>query len=136
MRQLVLLVLAQSQVLFADAVFWIPSKAFIEPSLMPFFIGAGDNEKLDFHLLEFAAAKSKISRRNLVAEGLADLRDTERQLHAHGLENVIEVNENTLGGFRPQVSHRGILLHRTHESFKHQVELARFGKLAFAASRA
>src|SRR5688572_19335980 len=103
MRQLVLLVLAQAQVLFADAVFRIPSKAFIEPSLIPFFIGAGDDEKLDFHLLEFAAAKSEIPWGDLVAEGLADLRDTEGKLHAHGLENVIEIDENTLGGFRSQV---------------------------------
>src|SRR5215204_220721 len=136
MRQLVLVVLAQAQVLFADAVFRIPSKAFIEPSLMPFLIGARHNEKLDFHLLKLTAAKSEISRRDLVTERLADLRDTEGQLHAHGLKNIIEVDENTLSGFRSQISHGGIFLHRTHKSLEHQVKLARFGELAFAASGA
>ena len=136
MRQLVLLMLAQTEIFLAYAVARIPGEALVDPALVPFFIGPRHDEKLDLHLLELARAERKITRRDLVAKRLADLRDAERQLQAHGLQHIVEVDENSLRGLRAQISHRRLVFHRPHESLEHQIELPRLGELALAASRA
>src|SRR5919197_6599260 len=126
---------AQTKVLCAHAVLWIPSEALIDPFLVPFFIRSRHDEKLDFHLFEFAGAERKVPGRDLVTKRLADLRDAEGQLEAHGLQDVVKVHENALSGLGPEVSYGGIVLDRPHEGFEHEVELPWLGELPPAARR-
>src|SRR5918996_608952 len=67
-RQLVFFMFAQANVLFMNAVVRVPSETLVDPPLVPLFVRSRHDEELDLHLLEFAAAKSKISWRNLVTE--------------------------------------------------------------------
>ena len=133
--QLVPVMLPQTEIFLAHAVARIPRKTLIDPALMPLLIGSRHDKEFDLHLFEFARAESEISRRDLIAERFADLRDTERKLQPHGLQHIVEVDENALRGFRSQIRHRRIVFHRTHESLEHQVKLPRLGQLTLAASR-
>ena len=59
------------------------------PVVEPLKVGARLAEELELHLLELAHAEDEVARRDLVAEGLADLADAERQLFARGALYVI-----------------------------------------------
>src|SRR5437867_4307946 len=61
------------------------------------------HEKLHFHLLELASSKDEISRRDLVAKCLADLRDPERDLLTRRLLDVEKVDVDPLRSFRTQI---------------------------------
>ena len=52
---------------------------------------------------ELARAKGEIARRDFIAEGFAHLRDAEGNLLTRGFEDVFELRENGLGGFRAEV---------------------------------
>src|SRR5205814_4977587 len=79
-RQLFLLVLVEPQVLLADAQVYVPAEALLDPALVPFLVGAGLDEELHLHLLELPGAEDEVARGDLVAEGLTDLADAERDL--------------------------------------------------------
>jgi hypothetical protein len=88
-------------------------------------------EELDLHLLEFARAEGEVPRRDLVAKALADLGDAERDPHARAVENVLEVDEDALGGFRPQKRLAGFVAgHGADVGLEHQVEFAGLGERA------
>ena len=53
------------------------SPAVVDPVLVPLLVGARLAEELQLHLLELAGAEDEVARRDLVAEGLADLADAE-----------------------------------------------------------
>ena len=57
---------------------------------MPSPSGSGRHEELELHLLELARAEHEVAGRDLVAEGLADLRDAERRLLARGLATSLK----------------------------------------------
>src|SRR5439155_24766704 len=86
-------------------------------------------EVLHLHLLEPARAEDEIARRDLVAEGLPDLRDAERQLPARRLLHVIEVHEDALRRLGPQPRDRCGVLHRPDERLEHEVEAPRWAEL-------
>ena len=88
------------------------------------------HEELHLHLLELARAEDEVARRDLVAEGLADLRDPERRFLARELQHVLEVDEDALRRLRAQVGDRARLLHRADRRLEHQVEVARLGQIA------
>src|SRR5262245_10506322 len=92
-------------------------------------------EILDLHLLEFARAEGEVSGRDLVAEHLANLRDAERELAAHHLLHVGEIDEDPLRRFGAQVSDVLLAFHRADRRFEHRVEIARFGQIGRAAVR-
>ncbi len=138
--QLVLVVLAQPQIFLPQAVAPEPAHAVLDPALVPVLVRRPPghriiriDEVLDLHLLELARPEDEVARRDLVAEGLADLGDAEGQLAPHGLQHVVEVDEDSLGRLGPEVGDGGVLLHRSHEGPEHQVELARGRQLALAA---
>ena len=87
-------------------------------------------EKFHLHLLKLAAAEGEITRRNLVAETLALLRDAEGHLHAVAIHHVLKIHKHPLRRFRPQKRLIVVIAHRAHVRFKHQVELPRFGERA------
>ena len=91
---------------------------------------SGRDEELHLHLLELARAEDEVARRDLVAEGLADLGDPERRFLARELQDVLEVDEDALGRLGAQVGDRAGLLHGPDGRFEHQVEVTRLGQVA------
>src|SRR5690606_19816037 len=89
MRELGGLMLAQLEVLGANAERHVPPIASVSPIAVPIGRFLRPTEELDLHLLELAAAEREVARIDLVAERLADLSDAERQPHSrrdeHGL---------------------------------------------------
>ena len=131
-RELVLGVLADAQLLLADAEAGPPVEPLLDPALVPLLVGAGEDEVLDLHLLELAVTEDEVAGGDLVAERLADLGDAEGELAAGGGEDVIEVDEDALSGLRPQVGDGGAVLHWPDVRLEHQVEHARLGEFAAA----
>src|SRR5258705_350730 len=126
-RQLVALVLADSQIFVAQAVALEPREAVLDPPVVPVLVGrpAVDtivrvDEELDLHLLELTIPEDEVARRDLVAERSTGLRDAERQLQSHRLQDVVEVHEHRLGRLRTQVGERGVLLDGAHERLEHE----------------
>jgi hypothetical protein len=70
----------QAQALLAQAEAGVPGLPVGDPVLVPFLVGAGLDEELHLHLLELAGTEDEVPRGDLVAERLADLPDSERDL--------------------------------------------------------
>src|SRR5690606_28020065 len=122
MRQFIMVVKAQ-------AVRWdpqgsMPSHSDVLPMLIPLFFFSRADEKLHFHLLEFAHAENKLSCHNLIPKGFTYLCNTERNFHAGGFLYVQKVNKYSLRSFRSQVNFVGIIGHRPYFGGKHEVELS------------
>src|ERR1035437_9212327 len=110
----------------------VPGHAGSPPLLEPLHIGAGLDEELHLHLLEFARAEDEIPRRDFVAECLPDLRDAERHFLPRRLLHVEEIHVRSLGRFGTQVDRGGGVFHRAHVRLEHQVKLTRLRQLALA----
>ena len=79
-------------------------------------------EELDLHLLEFARSKRVVSRRDLVAETLPDLRNAKRDAHARTVEHILEVDKDSLCCLRPQECCSFLAAERADVGLEHQVE--------------
>ena len=95
--------LAEFEIFFAHTQLLIPVDALINPVFKPLVLGARFDEIFDFHLFEFPVAEDKVAGGNLIAERLTDLGNAEGQLLAGGIDHVLEIDEHTLGSFRPQI---------------------------------
>src|SRR5215213_7873532 len=102
-RQLVLRMLEQPQVVTVYAQIDIPLQPFVDPILVPLGGARRLDEELHLHLLELTRTEDEVARRDLVAEALAGLSNSERRLAARRGHHVREVDENALRGFRPQI---------------------------------
>src|SRR5215510_12238725 len=118
--QFVRFMLALSNVLRSYAVALVPLKALVHPLSMPFFIRPRHTEKLDLHLLELTGAERKIAGRDLISERFTDLGDSERQFLPRSLKDIVEVDKDSVGGFRPEINFDRRFLHRTERGFEHQ----------------
>ena len=107
---LLLVIVLTLSLRFRQADGLVPFQAFLDPVLVPVGVGAGLDEELQFHLLELAAAEGEIARVDLVAERFADLGDAERDLLARDAEDVVELREDALRGFGPQIGDAGVVL--------------------------
>src|SRR5262249_989322 len=125
--------LALSNVLRSYAVTLIPCKTLLDPFSMPCFIRARHTEKFDLHLLELTGAERKIARRDLISERLSYLGDSERQFLPRSLKDIVEVDKDSLGGFRPEINFDRRFLHRTERGFEHQACGPWLRKLSTAA---
>ena len=121
--------------LFFDAQFLVPVQPLIDPLFKILLLGAGFDEVFDFHLFKFTVAENEVAGGNFITERFTHLGDAEGQFLAGGGNDVLKIDEHALGGFRPQVDGGIGVFDRAHKGLKHQVELARIGKLA-AAGRA
>src|SRR6266508_1847473 len=115
---------------FAEAIARVPAVALVDPVAEPLPGLVRRDEVLHLHLLELARAEEEVARRDLVAEGLADLRDAERRLPARELEHVLEVDEDALRGLGAEVCESAGLLERAQPRREHEVEGARLGEVA------
>src|SRR5437667_2556922 len=135
-RELVATVRPQPQPVTLDVEARVPLQARRPPVVVPLLVLAGTDEELELHLLELARAEEEVARGDLVAERAPDLGDAEGELQARGLEDVPEVDEHALRGFRAQERHVRGVLERPDEGLEHEVELARLGELAAARGTA
>ena len=68
------------------------------------------DEIFNLHLLKLAATEDKITRRNFITKCLTLLSDTKRQIRIKTIDDVFEISEDALGGFRAKVYSILILL--------------------------
>ncbi len=134
--QLLRLMIPQAQAFFPDAQAQQPVPAEAAPVVEPFQVFAGLAEEFQFHLLELTHAEDEVTGRNLIPEGLADLRDAGRQLFSGGPHGVLEVHEDTLSSFRAQVDLVGAVLVHTGKGLEHQIKLPDAREVLLAAYRA
>ena len=119
------LVIPQTQPVACQAQVQIPAVAAIAPVLVPQRRGRRMAKKLDLHLLEFPRAEGKIPRRDLVAKTLAHLRDAKGNFHPRAVQDVLEVDENSLGGLGAKECFAAFVADRAGMGLEHQVEFAR-----------
>ena len=82
-------------------------------------------EKLDLHLLELARAEGEVSRRDFVAETLADLGDAEGHRDAAAVADVFEIDEYPLGRLGPKEDCPLFAAESARSRLEHQVEFTR-----------
>ena len=130
------IVVPEPQAFLLDAQIQQPFVAEVFPIGEPLQFGAGLAEELQLHLLKLPGAEGEVAGGDLIAEGFADLTDAEGQLPPGGALDVLEVDENALGGLGPQID--GILrvLGDALESLEHQVEFADVREIVLAAAGA
>src|SRR5581483_5704067 len=109
-----------------------PVQVILDPLLVHRFGVFRVDEVFDLHLLQFAHAENEVPGRDLVAEGLADLRDAEGQLAVRGVQDVLEVDEHALRGFGAQIGERIGVGDGADLRFEHHVEGTGFGQFALA----
>ncbi len=85
-------------------------------------------EEFDLHLLELAGAEGEVPRRDLVAEALAHLGDAEGDAHPGAVQDIFEVDEDALGGFRPQEGGIVFAPQGADDGLEHEVEFPRLGQ--------
>src|SRR5262249_23889564 len=123
-------VVAELQLFAAESELKVPVVPPVAPIGVPVARLRRMAEKLHLHLLEFPRAKGKVPRRDLVAEAFSGLRDSERYFGPHGVEDVLEVNEHSLGRFGAEERRIFRAPQRAKRGFEHQVEFTRLGELA------
>ena len=121
-------------VVVVEAIFFIAHAEGFVPGQTPFFpllepldFLAGTYKELHLHLLEFAHTEDELASDNLVAEGLAYLRDAEGYAHTAGLLDVEVVDKDTLSCLGTQVYGHGAVGGAAHFGAEHQVELTHVG---------
>src|SRR5438552_843073 len=76
---------------------------FFQPVIEPFHPLLCPAKIFQLHLLEFAGAEREIARIDFITKGFSNLCDPEWQLLARHFEDVLELNEDRLRRFRPQI---------------------------------
>ena len=128
--QFVWIMLSQNEPFVRQPHRFVPGHTTIAPVLVPALRRVGVAEEFDFHLLELSRTEREVSRRDLVAEALTDLRDAERNLHATAVADIFEVHKNPLSRFRSQERSIFFRAKRSDDRLEHQVEFTRLGQRA------
>ncbi len=106
----------------------IPAMANVDPGIELGGRLLGSAEILHLHLFELPGAKHELARSDLIAKALPDLGDTEGELETMAPSDVVEVDEDALGRFRPEVDEVRLVFDRAHVGSEHEVEGARLGE--------
>ena len=135
-RKLFLVMITETKVLLLDSQGEQPVPAEVLPVLEPLQIGIRFAEEFHLHLLELTGTEGEVSGSNLIAEGLADLADTKRQMLSRRALYILKVDKNTLCRFRTKVDGVGGILRYPLEGLEHQIELTDVGPVELTAGRA
>ena len=130
------LVVMETVVLCTHAKVDVPLHAVLLPLGEPFHLGARAAEEFHLHLFELLHAEDELAGHDLVAEGLADLGDAERNLHTAGLLDIQILNEDTLSGLRTQVQDIVGVAGSGTLGAEHQIELADLRPVGGTGNRA
>ncbi len=103
-------VLVPVKVFFFDAEAEEPVPLFLLDALVVVFVFARFDEILRVGLFEFAAAEEEVAGGDFVAEGFADLGNTEGDFDATSIDDVLKIEIDTLAGFARKISWLGVLL--------------------------
>lgn len=103
-------VLVPMEVFFFDTEAKEPVPLFFFDTLVVVFVFARFDEILRVGLFELAAAEEEVARGDFVAEGFADLGDTEGDFDAASIDDVLKIEIDTLAGFARKISRLGVLL--------------------------
>src|SRR4029078_8544053 len=95
-------VLAHTKLAVTQAVAAVPVEPLVDPVAVPLVCFVRRDEELHLHLLELAHAEEEVAGGDLVAKRLPGLGDSERRLASRDLKDVLEVDEDSLCGLRPQ----------------------------------
>jgi hypothetical protein len=120
--ELVRLVGPNAEMGLADSEPRVPAIPLVDPVLEPRLRLLWGHEVLHLHLLELERPEDEVAGGDLVAEGLADLRNAERRLAARDLRDVLEVDEDALSCLGTEVGILAGLLDGTDARPEHQVE--------------
>ena len=82
----------------------------------------GLDKELQLHLLEFTRAEGKVLGRHFVAEGFADLGNTEGNLHTRRVADILELGKDRLCRLRTQIGNIILRGCRPDVGLEHQVE--------------
>ena len=100
MAQLLFRMLEEAQIVWVHPEVDIPSHRLVDPILVPTLVGTRLDEEFHLHLLELARAEDEVTGRDLVAERLAYLPDSEGRLYPARTHHVREIDEDSLRGLR------------------------------------
>ena len=98
---------------------------------MGLFIFARLDEVFHLHLLELARAKDEVAGRYFVPERLSNLGHAKGQLAAAGVQDIQKIDEDSLGGLRPQIHQRIRIVFSGSAGMrlKHQIERPRLRQI-------
>jgi len=99
--QLLLLMIPGAHLVFLDAERFQPVNAVFFPVSEPLEISIRLTEEFQLHLLKLSRTEGKVTRCNLITEGLAHLRDSERYFLSGGSLDIFKVYKDTLSCLRP-----------------------------------
>ena len=111
-------------------------EAVVFPVGKPFKVGSWLAEEFHFHLVEFTNTESEVPWSDFVTEALASLANTKWKFLSLGTLNVLEVNEDALGGFRAEIDNAAAIFGDTDMGLEHHVELTDWGEISLSADRA
>ena len=127
--------IAETQMLRLESQRRQPLHCVFFPVRKPFQICSGLAEEFHLHLLELSCAEREIAGCDLIAEGLADLADAERQMLSRCSLHILEVDENALRGFGAKIQRVRSVFRDSLKRLEHQVELADIRPVELAAGR-
>ena len=121
------LVVVEAVLLIAQSEGLVPLQTGLFPLGEPLKLGTWTHEELHLHLLKLPHAEDELTGHYLVAEGLAYLGYSERNLHTACLLDIEEVDEYTLCCLGTQVDDTVLAGYIAELGGEHQVELTHLG---------
>jgi len=114
---------ARAHLIRLDAKCLQPVDAVLFPVSKPLKVSTWFAEEFKLHLLKLSGTESKVTRCDLVTEGLTDLSDTKWNFLSGSSLYILEVYKNTLSSLWTKVYSILSILGYTLECLEHQVEL-------------
>src|SRR4051812_43650108 len=99
----------------------MPCHAAFFPLIEPLHLRAGAHKELHLHLLKLTCAEDELAGHDLIAEGLADLRNTKGDTLAGGVEHIEEVDKDALCGLGAEVDGLRLIGYRADLRGEHEI---------------
>jgi hypothetical protein len=79
----------------------MPFQSLLFPVFVPFFLCAGADKELHFHLLKLAHPENKLPGDNFITESFTNLCNAKRDFKPCRFLNIEKIYKNSLCRFRP-----------------------------------